>query len=247
MSWGLLNLVVLILYLLFMVYLGIWSERGMTKSASGYLLAERSATLPWIIMSIFATGIGTLAYIGTIGMISKGGVIDLWFEFFWCIGTPLMALLFVRKLRTSGIISFLDSIAFRFGAHTLLIFALFLVISVPFSFAQMLKGAGLTFTDMFPALKEIKSYKCSVGSEHQPKLTGRRQLFELPPVLQTDLGKKTVLSKLRSAFERNRTPLSQEITLKNIHKDKMWLVEDGKQKKFLLYHLRNAYSQIEKG
>ena len=101
MSWGMLNLVVLIGYLAFMIYLGIWSERGQKDTASSFLLAGRTATLPWIIMSVFATGVGTLAYIGTVGMIATGGVIDLWFEWFWCVGTPLMTLLFVRKMRTS--------------------------------------------------------------------------------------------------------------------------------------------------
>ena len=108
MSWMVTNLILLVLYLGFMIYLGILSEKRSTGSASGYLLAGRTATLPWIIMSIFATGVGAVAYIGTVGMISQGGVIDLWFEFFYCVGTPLMTLLFVRKLRTSGIISFLE-------------------------------------------------------------------------------------------------------------------------------------------
>jgi Na+/proline symporter len=57
-------------------------------------------------MSIFATGVGSLAYIATVGMISEGGIIDLWFEFFWVIGVPLMTLLFAKKLRMSGIITF---------------------------------------------------------------------------------------------------------------------------------------------
>lgn len=163
MSWGLLNLLTLIVYIAAMVYLGILSEQSTEKSVSGYLLAQRTITLPWIIMSVFATGIGTLAYIGTVGMIYSGGVIDLWFEFFWCIGAPLMALLFVRKLRTSGIISFLDSLTFRFGPQTLLILIVFMVILVPFYFAQMLKGAGLTFRDMFPVVKRIKSYRLGLN------------------------------------------------------------------------------------
>ncbi len=146
----------LIGYMGIMVYMGILSERGMVKGVSGYLLANRTATLPWIIMSIFATGVGTLAYIGTVGMISGGGVIDLWFEFFWCIGTPIMTLLFARKLRTSGIISFWDSLAFRYGPITMLVYAGFMIVAVPFGFAQMLKGAGLTFTDMFPILEGFR-------------------------------------------------------------------------------------------
>lgn len=153
MSWAMLNLIVLLVYLALMIYLGIISERGVSKTATGYLLAERSLTLPWIIMSVFATATGTLAYIGTVGMIYQGGVIDLWFEFFWCIGIPLMALLFVRKLRTSGIISCLDSITFRFGPRTLLVLMVFLVVLIPFQFAHLLKGAGLTFRDMFPTVK----------------------------------------------------------------------------------------------
>jgi len=158
MSWGVLNLVTLVAYLAFMVWLGIWSERGMKEDASGYLLAGRSLSLPWIVMSVFATGVGTLAYIGTVGMIASGGVIDLWYEWFWCVGTPIMTMLFVRKMRTSGIISFLDSIAFRFGPKTLLVYVVFLVVGVPFSFASMLKGAGLTFTDMFPVIKNLADY-----------------------------------------------------------------------------------------
>ncbi len=158
MSWGILNLVTLVAYLSLMIWLGIWSERGQKKDASGFLLAGRNITLPWIIMSIFATGVGTLAYIGTVGMIAGGGVIDLWYEWFWCVGTPIMTMLFVRKMRTSGIISFLDSIAFRFGPKTLLAYVLFLAVGVPFSFATMLKGAGLTFTDMFPVVKSLAPY-----------------------------------------------------------------------------------------
>ncbi|MDF1564809.1 MAG: sodium:solute symporter family protein [Deltaproteobacteria bacterium] len=159
MSWGLLNLITLAVYLAFMVWLGILSERGgQSDSASGFLLAGRSVTLPWIIMSVFATGVGTLAYIGTVGMIATGGVIDLWYEWFWCVGTPIMTMLFVRKMRTSGIISFLDSIAFRFGPKTLLAYVLFMLVGVPFAFASMLKGAGLTFTDMFPVIKEVEQW-----------------------------------------------------------------------------------------
>ena len=156
MDWNLLNLITLVLYLAFVIYLGIWSERGTKeKNATGYLLADRDATLPWIIMSIFATGVGTLAYIGTVGMIAEGGIIDLWFEFFWCIGTPIMAILFARKLRTSGIISFWDSISFRYGPRTMLAYALFVIIGVPFSLASMTKGGGLTFSDMFPILERV--------------------------------------------------------------------------------------------
>lgn len=156
MDWNLQNLIVLVLYLALLVYLGIWSERGSRRSATGFLLADRSATLPWIIMSVFATGVGSLAYIGTVGMIAKGGVIDLWFEFFCCAGIAIMALLFVRKLRTSGIISFWDSIAFRYGPRTMLGYALFVIIGIPFGLASMTKGGGLAFSDMFPVLREAR-------------------------------------------------------------------------------------------
>lgn len=141
-------------YMGLLLWIGTLIERRMSKTATGFLLAERSATLPWIIMSIFATGVGSLAYIATVGMISGGGIIDLWFEFFWVIGIPLMALLFARKLRMSGIITFWDSISFRYGSKVALIVALFAIFIIPFSFAQMVKGGGLTFSDMFPVLGE---------------------------------------------------------------------------------------------
>jgi len=52
MSWGLLNLITLALYMGFMIWLGIWSERGQKESANGFLLADRNVTLPWIVMSV---------------------------------------------------------------------------------------------------------------------------------------------------------------------------------------------------
>jgi len=155
MEWNLMNLIILIIYLAGLVYVGVVAERGSTGSATGFLLAKREATLPWIIMSIFATGIGTLAYIGTVGMIASGGVVDLWFEYFYVVGMPILTILFVRKLRTSGIISLWDSIAFRFGPLTTLLYGIFYFIAVPFSLAAVLKGAGITFVDMFPILKGV--------------------------------------------------------------------------------------------
>ena len=157
MNWNLLNLFMFAGYMALLLLIGVIIERRMSGTATGFLLAERSATLPWIIMSIFATGVGSLAYIATVGMINKGGVIDLWFEFFWVIGIPLLVLLFARKLRMSGIISFWDTFSFRFGSKVALIVALFTMFIIPFDFAQMVKGGGLTFSDMFPALGEVPS------------------------------------------------------------------------------------------
>jgi Na+/proline symporter len=156
MNWNILNLIVFLFYMGILLLIGWIVERTVSKTATGFLLAERKATLPWIVMSVFATGVGSLAYIATVGIISQGGVIDLWFELFWVLGLPLMTLLFARKLRMSGIITFWDSISFRYGSRVALVVALILMFIIPFDFAQMVKGGGLTFSDMFPVLEQVK-------------------------------------------------------------------------------------------
>jgi len=254
MSWGMINLLMLVAYLGLIIYLGFWSERSskQKETAAGFHLAERNATLPWIIMSVFASGVGTMAIIGTVGMIFHGGVVDLWFEFFWCVGTPLLTLFFVRKLRTSGIISTSDAFIFRLG-HQSYTFVIILTLAVlPFSFATMLKGAGLTFTDLFPALETVKSYQFSTDVHFQNSLNkniipeGLRLEFKKAGVdlngkavvsvkkpfsveaakFSRDMENKKISEQLQDAFERKGESISLDAHIRAVIPGKEWSVVD---------------------
>ncbi|NXQ10763.1 SC5A9 protein, partial [Peucedramus taeniatus] len=117
------DIVVVVLYFVFILVVGIWSSiRASRGTVGGYFLAERSMSWWPIGASLMSTDVGSGSFIGLAGTAAAGGIAVGGFE--WNAIWPLLALgwIFVPVYIAAGVVTMPQYLKKRFGGQRLQIY-----------------------------------------------------------------------------------------------------------------------------
>ena len=130
---------IIILYFLFILFLGFWvSRKEKNSSIEDYILAGRKLTLPLFVASLVATWYGSILGVGE--FVYNSGIIA------WvCFGLPyyvaafLFAIFIAKKVRESNVKTIPEQISQKFGVRAgRLASLIILIITIPSAYTLML-------------------------------------------------------------------------------------------------------------
>ena len=87
------DIIVVVIYLLAIIFIGLWYSRKKKKTSEGYFLAGKSLTWPVIGASLFASNISTVHLVGLAESGFKDGIV--WGNFEWFSAFELLILAFI--------------------------------------------------------------------------------------------------------------------------------------------------------
>ncbi|NXO80189.1 SC5A9 protein, partial [Sitta europaea] len=122
-SFGVADIVVVVLYFAFILVVGIWSSiRASQGTVGGYFLAERSMSWWPIGASLMSTDVGSGSFLGLAGTAAAGGLAVGGFE--WNAIWPLLALgwIFVPVYIAAGVVTMPEYLQKRFGGQRIQIY-----------------------------------------------------------------------------------------------------------------------------
>ncbi len=141
---GLVDVVIIILYFLFILVVGVISYRKV-KNEQDYSLAGRSLGYPLLIGAITATAIGSGATLGIGGLAFNVGVAALWSVIAYALGLVGFAFIagVIRRIKLWTIPEVLRE---RYGNTTRIICAIFLMLGLIALFGVQVAALGTVFT-----------------------------------------------------------------------------------------------------
>ncbi|NXY30593.1 SC5A9 protein, partial [Pomatorhinus ruficollis] len=122
-TFGVADIVVLVLYFIFILVVGIWSSiRASRGTVGGYFLAGRSMTWAPIGASLMSSDVGSGSFMGLAGTAAAGGLAVGGFE--WNAIWPLLALgwIFVPVYIAAGVVTMPEYLQKRFGGQRIQIY-----------------------------------------------------------------------------------------------------------------------------
>ncbi|NWS32784.1 SC5A9 protein, partial [Polioptila caerulea] len=122
-AFGVADIVVVVLYFVFILAVGIWSSiRASRGTVGGYFLAGRSMTWGPIGASLMSTDVGSGSFLGLAGTGAAGGLAVGGFE--WNAIWPLLALgwIFVPVYIAAGVVTMPEYLQKRFGGQRIQIY-----------------------------------------------------------------------------------------------------------------------------
>uniref|UniRef100_A0A8C3QZ70 Solute carrier family 5 member 9 n=1 Tax=Cyanoderma ruficeps TaxID=181631 RepID=A0A8C3QZ70_9PASS len=122
-TFGVADIIVLVLYFVFILVVGIWSSiRASRGTVGGYFLAGRSMTWAPIGASLMSSDVGSGSFMGLAGTAAAGGLAVGGFE--WNAIWPLLALgwIFVPVYIAAGVVTMPEYLQKRFGGQRIQIY-----------------------------------------------------------------------------------------------------------------------------
>jgi SSS family solute:Na+ symporter len=142
------DLLVVVFYIVFVVFIGFRTSKQSLKknSAEDFILAGRKITLPFFIASLVATWYGNILGYGE--FVYTGGLVS-WVSFGlpYYIAAILFALILAKKIRMANVTTIPEQISLKYGKHAgNLSSVIILVITVPAAYILMLSILIQLFT-----------------------------------------------------------------------------------------------------
>ncbi|HPI15508.1 MAG: hypothetical protein QM472_11285 [Spirochaetota bacterium] len=141
---GMIDVVVIVLYFLFILTIGVISYRRV-KNEQDFSLAGRSLGYPLLIGAITATAIGSGATLGVGGLSYNIGIASLWSVIAYALG--LIGFAFIaRVIRRIKLWTIPEVLRERYGNTTRIVVAIFLMLGLIALFGVQVAALGTVFT-----------------------------------------------------------------------------------------------------
>lgn len=127
-----LDLLVIILYLLCIVFVGLWFSRKRRQSSEGYFLAGKSLTWSVIGASLFASNISTVHLVGLAESGFKDGIVWGNFEWFSAFELIILAFIFIPFYLRTKITTLPQFLEKRYDARSRVVLAIFSILAALF-------------------------------------------------------------------------------------------------------------------
>lgn len=124
------DLVVIILYFVFVLAVGLWSSRKNRGSAGGYFLAGRNMNWIPVGASLFASNIGSLHFVGMVGSGAASGIAIYLYELNAMYVLMILAYIFLPVYIASGVFTMPEYLKYRFGGKRIQIYLAVLALLV---------------------------------------------------------------------------------------------------------------------
>ena len=143
------DLTVVSLYILGIVGFGLWVTKRQQKTSESYFLGNRQFTWPFVGMSLFATGISSMQFVGQAGLAYKIGIAASNPQLLGALMLGFSAIFFVPMFVQSKILTIPELLEVRYNRACKLIFSFTLVtlgvLGAPFGFY----AGGLAVLELF--------------------------------------------------------------------------------------------------
>lgn len=124
------DLIVIILYFVFVLAVGLWSSRKNRGSAGGYFLAGRNMNWIPVGASLFASNIGSLHFVGMVGSGAASGIAIYLYELNAMYVLMILAYIFLPVYIASGVFTMPEYLKYRFGGKRIQIYLAVLALLV---------------------------------------------------------------------------------------------------------------------
>ncbi len=144
------DIVVVIIYLLAIIFIGLWYSRKKKKTSEGYFLAGKSLTWPVIGASLFASNISTVHLVGLAESGFKDGIVWGNFEWFSAFELLILAFVFIPFFLRTKITTLPEFLEKRYDARSRVVLAIFSIMAALFMHIGVSFYAGaVVFEKMF--------------------------------------------------------------------------------------------------
>ena len=135
-----LDLTVIIIYVLFIVYLGWWTKRKV-QSSGDYFMAGRKGSKLMMIANAFGAGTHTDQAIAVSGATYQIGLAGIWYQWIWLISTPFYWIVapIYRRLRYITLGDFFEK---RYGTKIGIAYTIMGILFFILNLGLILKGTG---------------------------------------------------------------------------------------------------------
>jgi SSS family solute:Na+ symporter len=136
-----LDLIIIVVYFAVVVTIGIFSRKA-ARDASGFFVASRRSSTPWIAGSLVATIIGGSATVGMAGLGFSRGLTGAWWLLVGSIGLVVLGLFFAERVRKFGLYTLPQLIGKQYGRNIALAASILIVIAWLGVLAGQIVAAG---------------------------------------------------------------------------------------------------------
>lgn len=136
-----LDLIIIAVYFAVVVAIGIFSRKA-ARDASGFFVASRRSSTPWIAGSLVATIIGGSATVGMAGLGFSRGLTGAWWLLVGSIGLVVLGLFFAERVRKFGLYTLPQLIGKQYGHNIALAASILIVIAWLGVLAGQIVAAG---------------------------------------------------------------------------------------------------------
>jgi len=144
------DIFIIIGYLIFIVFIGLWSSRKQKNTSSGYFLANKSLTWSVIGASLFASNISTVHLVGLAESGYRDGIVWGNFEWFSAFELILLAFIFIPFYLRTKISTLPEFLEKRYDGRSRIILAIFSILAALFMHIGVSFYAGaVVFESMF--------------------------------------------------------------------------------------------------
>jgi Na+/proline symporter len=135
-----LDLTIIIIYVLFIVYLGWWTKKKV-QSAGDYFMAGRKGSKIMMIANAFGAGTHTDQAIAVSGATYQIGLAGIWYQWIWLIATPFYWIVapIYRRLRYITLGDFFEE---RYGTKIGIAYTIMGILFFMLNLGLILKGTG---------------------------------------------------------------------------------------------------------
>ena len=135
------DLIIIAVYFAVVVAIGIFSRKT-ARDASGFFVAGRRSSTPWIAGSLVATIIGGSATVGMAGLGFSRGLTGAWWLLVGSIGLVVLGLFFAERVRKFGLYTLPQLIGKQYGSNIALAASILIVIAWLGVLAGQIVAAG---------------------------------------------------------------------------------------------------------
>jgi SSS family solute:Na+ symporter len=136
-----LSLIIIVVYFAVVVAIGIFSRKT-ARDASGFFVAGRRVSTPWIAGSLVATIIGGSATVGMAGLGYQFGLTGAWWLLVGSIGLVVLGLFFAERVRKFGLYTLPQLIGKQYGSNIALAASILIVVAWLGVLAGQIVAAG---------------------------------------------------------------------------------------------------------
>ena len=136
-----LGLIIIVVYFAVVVAIGVFSRKT-ARDASGFFVAGRRSSTPWIAGSLVATIIGGSATVGMAGLGFSRGLTGAWWLLVGSIGLVVLGLFFAERVRKFGLYTLPQLVGKQYGGNIALAASILIVIAWLGVLAGQIVAAG---------------------------------------------------------------------------------------------------------
>ena len=135
------SLIIIAVYFAVVVAIGVFSRKR-ARDASGFFVAGRRSSTPWIAGSLVATIIGGSATVGMAGLGFSRGLTGAWWLLVGSIGLVVLGLFFAERVRKFGLYTLPQLVGKQYGGNIALAASILIVIAWLGVLAGQIVAAG---------------------------------------------------------------------------------------------------------